>query len=104
LWVHVCGVRVRVRVRVRVCCVQMQAPEAVLLCSPCFLTGSLCLPRATSTHPNPAAVGWRHTRSAEPRFLTCTYEQNRNIGGNYIWQGPTASKEECCNECAIRDM
>jgi hypothetical protein len=46
---------------------------------------------------------WRFTQGNEPRYEQCKYEKDRNIGANYIWTGGTATKEECCNECANRD-
>jgi hypothetical protein len=46
---------------------------------------------------------WRFQRAAEPRYQQCTFEPNVTYGTGEIWYGPTASKEECCNECANRD-
>ena len=43
---------------------------------------------------------WRYSAAVDPRSLQCTYEQDVNYGKGYIWQGPTASFQECCNECA----
>jgi hypothetical protein len=46
---------------------------------------------------------WRFTQGIEPRYEQCKYEKDRNIGAKYMWTGHTATKEECCNECANRD-
>ena len=45
---------------------------------------------------------WRYSSGVEPRNAQCTYEQGVNYGRGYIWQGVTASYQECCNECANR--
>ena len=43
---------------------------------------------------------WRYSPAVDPRALQCIYEQDVNYGKGYIWQGPTATYQECCNECA----
>jgi len=49
--------------------------------------------------------GWRFAASAEQRFeAQCSFEENMNFGQGSIWAGPTASKEECCSECANREL
>ena len=49
--------------------------------------------------------GWRFAASVEQRFeAQCSFEENMNFGQGSIWAGPTASKEECCSECANREL
>ena len=44
---------------------------------------------------------WRFQRAVEPRYPQCAAaQQGVNYGSGQIWAGATASKEECCNECA----
>ena len=44
---------------------------------------------------------WRFQRAVEPRYPQCaSAQQGVNYGSGQIWAGATASKEECCNECA----
>ena len=45
---------------------------------------------------------WRFSHALEPRVRECEFEQGVNYGEGYIWQGVTASYQECCNECANR--
>ena len=45
---------------------------------------------------------WRYAEGVEPRDSQCSYEQGVNYGRGYIWQGATASYQECCSECANR--
>ena len=44
--------------------------------------------------------------SAESTYVAIcdVLDTDRNYGRGYIWTGWTATKEECCNECANRQM
>eukprot|EP01051_Picozoa_sp_SAG22_P009089 SAG22_NODE_732_length_7583_cov_3.250134_1_plen_111_part_00 len=46
---------------------------------------------------------WRFHRAEEPCYHQCAFELGANFGTGQIWAGITASKEECCNECANHD-
>ena len=78
----------------------MPRPLALLL-----LLLAIAAPRAPAVSAVPRETvnfdfAWRFQRAAEPRYQQCTFEQGINYGVGQIWAGVTASKEECCNECA----
>jgi hypothetical protein len=61
-----------------------------------MIAGPGPLPRETVNFD----FAWGFQRAAEPRYQQCTFQQNVTYGTGQIWAGATASKEECCNECA----
>ena len=87
--------------------VRSAKPERMAPALPARAALFLCMSSAAASTPRATVnfdFGWRFAPAQEQRYLAqCTFEENMNYGRGSIWGGWTASKEECCSECANRE-